>query len=429
MKTQIKTLLFAGTLAAFCSCGIDGNEPPHLVQELDGPKIEEVDIDPRLKDFMVKNGIITSKIKSHEGRYIVDECIVITEEKLSEWDSSQKGANLQTRTQANVSVPVGEIKTITYRIASNIPSSTATLINQVIQNYNSIRNFNLNFQPTTSTNQQLLFLGVTDSPPYYVPTGKADWPTNGNIGSFVELDINDFNSTSITNGIKLFVIAHEIGHTIGFRHTDWLEQEEGNYGYDDGIYKFIGGTLIPATFHSDPISIYNSTGYYQDRYLPTPEFSDFPYTDLLAIRYMYSKDNSEKPFYSYVSTGSGWANWTTDWLTYGYGTPQYGFWGITGYIYSSSKTGTVPLYKYTHVTGTPYMSTTSNLDVSYPSFTNNGPLGNVYTTSGQSRVPVYEWYNPNVGYFFTTNAVDNYVQGPGWIGGGIAFYAMSLGTL
>jgi hypothetical protein len=144
---------------------------------------------------------------------------------------------------------------------------------------------------------------------------------------------------------------------------------------------------------------------------------------------MYSKDQTEKPFYSYVSTNSGWGNWTTNWSTYQYGNTQYGFWGVTGYIYSVAKAGSVPLYKYTHSSGTPYISTISNLHISYPSFTFIGQIGNVFPSSGTSRTPVYEWYNSNVGYFFTTNAVDNYIQGPGWIGGGIAFYAMSLGTL
>ena len=80
------------------------------------------------------------------------------------------------------------------------------------------------------------------------------------------------------------------------------------------------------------------------------------------------------------------------------------------------------------MTGTPYKSIDPNIDVNYPSFTKNGILGHVYTSNGPSRTPVYEWYNPNVGYFFTTNAVDGYVQGPGWTTGGTAFYVMSLGT-
>ncbi|MDN3204149.1 M57 family metalloprotease [Algoriphagus sediminis] len=418
MKTT-KKLILSLFIVSFCiSCQVDEvlEEQNEIIEEL--PE-NEVEIDPRFLEFLEKSKIVTKDIQRFNDGYIIGGDVLVTDEKLNEWWEIQNNPNYQSKTVSIVSVPNNQVRTITYRFAPFTPIATQVLVNDVMAKYNSIRNFNLKFQQTTSTNQDLLI-----SMNSLIPgIGLGSWPFNGNIGDSIELDPIWFGSSSNSDGQKKFVIAHEIGHCIGFRHGDWAQAGEGLF---DEFGRFIGAELIPATFEGDPFSIYNSGPFYNST---VPNFTDWYYTDLLAIRFMYSKDKTEKPFYSYISTSTGWANWTTNWNTYGYGNLQYGYWGVTGYIYSSPKPGSTTLYKYTHSSGTPYMSTTPNLHVSIPSFSYNGTLGHVFSGPGASRTPVYEWYNPSVGYFFTTNAVDNYVQGPGWIGGGIAFYAMSLGTL
>jgi hypothetical protein len=253
MKNRLIKLILPGLLFAIVSCEMQETNQVPLETDSNTLTLDPILIDPNLRDYLTKNGIHTNKVSLENERYIIDGCIIVTQEKLSSWGSKIGGESLQTRTDAQVSVPAGTIKTITYRISSSIPSATTSLVNNVIQKYNSIRNFNINFQETSSTNQDILFTTHGGS-----AFGLADWPTNGRIGTKVELNLAAFNSPSYNDNQKKFVIAHELGHTLGFRHTDWIQQSEGLYGVDDGIYKYIGATLIPATFDSDPYSIYNS---------------------------------------------------------------------------------------------------------------------------------------------------------------------------
>ena len=412
MKTHFKKLLFAGIFATFFSCDTEENLP--LIDE-QTQTIESNSIDPRFISYLQKIGfkdIPLSEIHESENGYVVEGDISFSKAELIKiYDEMEKlqGKNLQWRYNTMVTTPANQITTFKYKFDSSIPSSIRTSVNQAFAHWNSIRNYKLKFQEVSSGSYNTL---ITNNPDYPGAYAEARLPistsgSSGTVGNIMRIDINLFNG--ILPAQQVYIIAHEIGHLVGLRHSDSSASSQH--------------ILIPGTYTIDPNSIMNSGSF------PVPSWTNFHYLDLLAIRYYYSYDTSEKPFYAYVSTNSGWGNWTTNWTTYEYGDSQYTYWGVNGYIYTSPKSGTVPIYKYTHVTGTPYKSIDPNIDVNYPSFTKNGILGHVYTSNGPSRTPVYEWYNPNVGYFFTTNAVDGYVQGPGWTTGGTAFYVMSLGTL
>ena len=277
MKNLLNIPAIALLILAF-GCSLDSATDLQELSLINEKEYKNTVSDQSLSNFMEKNGILTANIEKIDDGYILDDCILISHQKLSIWDSLNNNPNFQTKTQSIITVPSNEIRTITYRISSEIPFEMKNLINEVINSYNSIRNFNIKFQSTQLSNEELLFQNGNSG------LGRADWPTNGNSGRFVQLNVNSLNNSIYTDAQRKFVIAHEIGHIMGFRHTDWIEQNEGLYGFDDGYYTFIGASLIPATFDNDPYSIYNSGPYYFNRRLPIPSFSDFNYTDLLAIR-------------------------------------------------------------------------------------------------------------------------------------------------
>ncbi len=68
---------------------------------------------------------------------------------------------------------------------------------------------------------------------------------------------------------KAHVITHELGHTIGLKHTDGVE-----------------GTRIPGTAPSDTYSLMNNGGGNVNRFL------GFSNNDLIALRYLYAKTTS-----------------------------------------------------------------------------------------------------------------------------------------
>ncbi|MGZ3950237.1 MAG: M57 family metalloprotease [Flavisolibacter sp.] len=84
--------------------------------------------------------------------------------------------------------------------------------------------------------------------------------SDGTVGN--EVDINTYYST-LGSSYKTFAITHELGHTIGFTHTD------GTYG-----------NLIPGTPTTDPNSVMNSV------VLPWNGYTQY---DIVAVTTIYPK--------------------------------------------------------------------------------------------------------------------------------------------
>ncbi|MBN7814221.1 hypothetical protein [Algoriphagus pacificus] len=378
-------------------------------------------IDPEFIKYLKLKGYKnpeTLKIDELDDKYVVGNQIIFSKEEfhsfLPFYENLNKSNALWREYSYTPTTPLTK-RVIPYYIKSTVSSSYRTIIIDAFNTWNNIRNFNIEFEYIGN-----LPAGPPDNNDIEIDistenfTVFADGP--GPVGvkdHGILLEFNPSKTNLYTSSKKKWLFVQAIGVLIGIN-----PESEGSKWYTD---------LVPGTRAVEAYTMYNKWLY--ERLIDgdgIPDWGGFSYSDLVGIRNTWPHDTSEKPLYSYISTGSGWGNWTTDWSLYGSGNSNYGFWGINGYIYSSSRTGTVALYKYIHSSGVPYISTTPNLHISYPSFSFNGTVGYVFSSPGTNRVPVYEWYNPNVGYFFTTNSVDAYVQGPGWVGGGIAHYVLSL---
>ncbi|MDN3204146.1 hypothetical protein [Algoriphagus sediminis] len=383
--------------------------------QLDSPTFKEgVVITPDLEIALEHLGYLNPndlKILESDMDYLIDDEIIIHKEDIEEFLKLRGEPNALIRQNAITSTTPGTKRNIPYVILPGEFSPTMeNLIDQAFDRWNNIRNFNINFYraptPAGFGNGNWILVSATSSSTLM----NANRPfLNGDVG-----DVLVINSSilSLYSSIKVqWMLAHSIGHLLGIGHDT-----DGN----NPLHSLVSGT------RNNMVTMYkyNITTY--DSITGIPNWSGFYYTDLLGIRYLWPNDVTEKPLYSYLHRNNGWGQWTPNWNTYQYSSGFYDYYGVTGYLYTSSKPGTVPLYKYTHVSGTPYISTTPNIHITYSAFSYVGVTGHVFPSAGTDRIPVYEWYNPSVGYFFTTNAVDNYVQGPGWIGGGIAFYTLTL---
>jgi Dual-action HEIGH metallo-peptidase len=72
--------------------------------------------------------------------------------------------------------------------------------------------------------------------------------------------INEVYS-SYSHSEKEFVLTHELGHTLGFRHTDWQGKESSYYAYSlpDGYHtRADGATQVSGTPATDAISVMNA---------------------------------------------------------------------------------------------------------------------------------------------------------------------------
>lgn len=86
----------------------------------------------------------------------------------------------------------------------------------------SINNTNINFVRYPSTLSGDRFISVVDDggtlPDYVI--AAAEWPTSGNPGFRIRVNLDYLSNKTISESQRVYNLVHELGHCIGFRHSD-----------------------------------------------------------------------------------------------------------------------------------------------------------------------------------------------------------------
>jgi hypothetical protein len=190
-------------------------------------------------------GFGTSNVQKHEEGFLVEGDIVLTNDQLN---NAGKGGSLlrvaneeQYRT---TNLVTGLPRNITIRVATTLPSRYVTAINNVISRYNA-EGLRITFSRVTSGGN-IVISKAPNSASYLAsagfPTSKGN-PYNSVLVNSNYLETNAWDINSITS-----VLAHEIGHCIGFRHTDYMSRQYscGGSAVNEGA-STVGAILIPGT--------------------------------------------------------------------------------------------------------------------------------------------------------------------------------------
>jgi len=205
--------------------------------------------------------------------YLIEGDIVMTEEQMNTM-STKSITDKQYRTYNLVSTP-RTVKVIGYTGGSQaLTSKQRTALQWSIDNYNAL-NIGITFTLTFGTNYSSSDIVVYQNPNGQAG-GVAGFPSNGNPYKFVQIYSGMEAYSTNTNE---HVVTHEIGHSVGLRHTDWFSRQScgqsGESANPDGAVHIPG---TPTGFDSTSIML---------ACFGANEDGEFGSNDRTALEYLY----------------------------------------------------------------------------------------------------------------------------------------------
>lgn len=277
MKT-IKLLTLLVAISIFTSCEKDqiSESAPQAVEEpTDGisKQLREKVSDLHFNSKHIEKNNMLLPDGSFIENYLIEGDIVMSAEQMENM-SSVSVTDKQYRTYNLVSTP-RTINVIGYTGGSQaLTSKQRTALQYALGNYNALNN-GISFTLTFGTNYEPYDIVVYQNPNGEAG-GVAGFPSNGNPYKYVQIYSGMESYSTNTNE---HVLTHEIGHSVGLRHTDWFSRQScgqsGESADPDGAVHIPG---TPTGYDSNSIML---------ACFGANEDGEFGYYDTVALNYLY----------------------------------------------------------------------------------------------------------------------------------------------
>jgi hypothetical protein len=219
-------------------------------KEFDGPEIAQEEISSDVLAKIKALGFGTGSVQKVEDGYLVEGDILLTDKHLNKSHQNtllRVGDEEQYRTSNTV---LGLPRTILVNVSTTLPAWAVTATDAAIARYNVLANpiYGINatlikFQRTTGR----AHIYITPAPSGAGYLASAGFPTDAG-HPFSSVRVNAAILNTWASNTRTSIIAHELGHCIGFRHTDYMNRSYscGGAPVNEGAGA-IGAKHIPGT--------------------------------------------------------------------------------------------------------------------------------------------------------------------------------------
>jgi hypothetical protein len=185
-------------------------------------------------------GFSTNDVQKTDEGYLVEGDIVLTQATLNEKPASPQLRIAEVEQYHTFNLVTGGARTITVSSSGNVSAGVSNAIDAAIARYNN-QNLSLSFQRVASGGN--INIKIVNHGSFIASSG---FPSGGNPFREIQFNRKFANNSS---GFLTTVIAHEMGHCIGFRHTDYMNRSfscgiGGNEGQET---TGVGAVQIPGT--------------------------------------------------------------------------------------------------------------------------------------------------------------------------------------
>lgn len=206
--------------------------------------VKKEDISQQTLDQIHQLGFGTKDVKKIEEGYLVEGDIVLTEEQLndSHKDNFLRVGKAEQYRTINL---VGALpRRLRVGLSPDLPSSYVAAVDEAVARFNS-QNLLLTFVRVPFHKADIAISDAPATAPYLASAGFPS--SKGNAYRYIKIN-STYLGANPGKDYLATILAHEIGHCIGFRHTDYMDRSFscGGTVANEGA-STVGAIHIPGT--------------------------------------------------------------------------------------------------------------------------------------------------------------------------------------
>jgi hypothetical protein len=226
MKKKLLSMASIAMIGAFIACQPDEN------------LATKKDVNQDVLDKIYQLGFSTQNVQAVEGGFLVEGDIMLHNADLDAKPSHTllRIAEVEQYRTYNLVTP----QVITVSISSKLPSSYVAALDEALARYNA-QNLSITFQRVSSGAD----INLVNGNGSYL--ASAGFPTSSG-QPYGQVKVNARAIGNQPQSTVATIIAHELGHCIGFRHTDYMNRAYscGGAASNEGA-STVGAVHIPGT--------------------------------------------------------------------------------------------------------------------------------------------------------------------------------------